>query len=65
MEYLWIAILIVAFSVWGIFAIKDLYKCTHSVILSFKNINLSTILFLAAVTMLFAYSLAYFILLRG
>ena len=65
MQYLWIVILIVAFSVWGVFAIKDIYKCTHSLILEFKDIDLSTKLFLGAVALLFAVSLVWFIALRG
>lgn len=65
MEYLWIAILIVAFSVWGVFAIKDIYKCTHSIILEFRDINLSTVIFLGVIALLFAFSLVYFIALRG
>ena len=65
MEYLWIVILIVVFLVWGVFAIKDIYKCTHSILLRFRNIKSSTIMFLVAVTILFAFSLVCFIALRG
>lgn len=64
-EYLWIAILIVVLLVWGVFAIKDIYTCTHSILLRFRDIKLSTIIFLGVVAMLFAFSLVCFIALRG
>ena len=61
MEYLWIAILTVVLLVWCAFAVYDIIRCTHSIFLSFRDISLSTLIFLAVVAMLFAFSLLYYL----
>lgn len=65
MECLWFIILIVAFLVWCAFSIYDIIQCTNSLFFTFKDINLSTKLFLGAVALLFAVSLVWFIASRG
>ena len=65
MEYLWVVILTVALLFWAALSVYDIIRCTNSLFLRFRDISISTRIFLGVITLLFAFSLVYFIVLRG